>query len=271
MMVNKIQDIEHYKHLLIECEVKGVLTNNYMMPNEVEGHLANGMLGFVKTGHNLFLLVNKGNCYRVYYYILDLTETVEFPDDSNYAIEILYRGDNFYPQREIDYWKTCGFETNLIRDFYIGKAKDMVMRSVESDVEIILAKTVEEVKFALNLFNSYFDSYTADFISDDEIPALLEEHSISVAKSGDDLLGACHAYEKSNVIYLGHLAVSRNARGKKVSRLLMQEMIERLWRDDKTRYSLWVQRNNNVAVSLYETLGYKYSNKSTISLLKLHN
>lgn len=268
-MINKIQSIEHYKFLLANCEVKGVLTNNYMMPNEVEDHLVNGMLKYVKTEHNLFLLVNKGNCYRVYYYIFDLTETVNLPAGSNYAIEILYRGEKFYPQQVIDYWQICGFKINLIRDFYIGKATDMVMCDIESDVKVMLAETVEEVKFALNLFNSSFDPYTGDFIDEDEIPTLLDERSISVAKRSDDLLGACHAYEKSKVMYLGHLAVTENARGKRVSRLLMQEMIERLRRDDKTRYSLWVQRNNNVAVSLYETLGYKYSNKSTISLLKL--
>ena len=36
----------------------------------------------------------------------------------------------------------------------------------------------------------------------------------------------------------------------------------------KTRYSLWVQQKNEAAVKMYQSIGYKYAGKSTISLLK---
>lgn len=269
MMMGKILDFSHYSLLVAEYGKKGVLTNNYMMPSEVEGYLEEGRLRYVATESNMALLLDKGVCQRMYYYLQNQDEIMELPASAKYSIEILYRGDKFYPQREISYWQKCGFEIHLIRDFYTGVFSDMQLLLKESDVSISLAETEEEVRFALNLFNSIFDPYTGDYMSDEEIPVILREGRMSIAKFGGEIVGGCHAYEKNKSMYLGHLAVTENARGKAIGRQLMQEMIERLRQGDKTRYSLWVQRNNVAAVSLYLSLGYKYSNKSTISLLKL--
>ena len=37
---------------------------------------------------------------------------------------------------------------------------------------------------------------------------------------------------------------------------------------DKTRFMLWVQRQNAPAVSLYEKIGFKHNGKSSLSLIK---
>ena len=48
----------------------------------------------------------------------------------------------------------------------------------------------------------------------------------------------------------------------------MEAFIERNHADEKSRYMLWVQRQNVPAVNMYQQKGFKYINKSTISLIK---
>lgn len=267
-MIEKIENFEQYKLLIAEYNLKGVATNNYLLPQDVIRYISDGFLHFVKTEHNLAILVDRGNCLRVYYHILDFEDQFDLSEERKYAIEILYRGSSCFPEKEVLFWETLGFHRNVIRDYYLGKIQDLVMQEVPEDVDVSIAKDISDVRFAVSLFNTSFDQYTGDYIQDTEIPEIVQKGSVSVARIDGQLVGACHAYEKNKVIYLGHLAVLDCYKGKKIGRVLMQEMINRLKSGENTRYSLWVQRENTAAVTLYQKLGYIYSNKSTISLLK---
>ena len=62
-----------------------------------------------------------------------------------------------------------------------------------------------------------------------------------------------------------------HARGKGVGKALVDAFVERNQnpeKKEKTRYQLWVQRQNEAAVKMYQNKGFKYINKSTISLIK---
>ena len=39
--------------------------------------------------------------------------------------------------------------------------------------------------------------------------------------------------------------------------------------NNKVRFSLWVQQQNQTAINMYQKKGFRYVNKSTISMLKL--
>ena len=63
----------------------------------------------------------------------------------------------------------------------------------------------------------------------------------------------------------------KHARGKGVGKALVDAFVERNKNPEKmekTRYQLWVQRQNEAAVKMYQNKGFKYINKSTISLIK---
>jgi len=48
----------------------------------------------------------------------------------------------------------------------------------------------------------------------------------------------------------------------------VESFIEQNMESEKTRYQLWVQRQNEPAVNMYQSKGFKFINKSTISLIK---
>ena len=119
------------------------------------------------------------------------------------------------------------------------------------------------------MFNDSFDHLSGDYISDDNYNDLLLNKQIIVAKDDNGvLLGALHQTLDKGVAWISHVAVIPEARGKHVGQALLDEFIEKNYTTEKQRYMFWVQQQNTVAVNMYEKKGFKYLNKSTISLIK---
>lgn len=270
MRYGKFKDFADYENLLRKFRKKSSLTNNYMLSDEIAYYISINKLFYHLSEYNAAILLEKETCFRVYYYINDLAERFIFSPEFNYAIEILYRGDLFYPKEEISYWQNCGFVPNLIRDFYIAKYSDMqLVEPNMNGVTIEYASTIDDVLYAMRLFNNSFDPYTGDYLDESLAPIFLEKRNLLLAYCDGLRKGACHFYEKNKVIYLGHLSVEISSRGKKIGTLLMNTLINSTVVNDRSRYALWVQRQNESAIKLYQNIGYKYNNKSTISLLNL--
>ena len=59
----------------------------------------------------MFLLQDRANSRRLYYYINDFDSIIELPEDSDYLCELIYRGERI-PDKEIEYLQRLGFEQN---------------------------------------------------------------------------------------------------------------------------------------------------------------
>lgn len=268
MICDKISSLEEYTQLFERFKRTGSISNNYLLPDELGYYINTGTISYVEEGENIFYLVKQETCYRVYYQLNNLQRLVEFAHDDNYAIEILYRGGKCYPSQEIDYWEKCGFQVNLVRDFYQGVYSSMDVAGINNEVEISLAKNEIDVLNAIELFNQSFDSYTGDYVDESLISMIYENKQLLVAYIGGQAVGFCHFYEKNKAVYLAHIVVNKNYRGRKIGYQLVVAMIKSNMKDPKTRYTLWVQQKNESAVKMYQSIGYKYAGKSTISLLK---
>jgi len=126
MIPSKITSIEHYDEVVARYNLRGSYSNNYMLRGEILELVRGGNLSVVSTGHNVFFIVPKPGCFRLYYYLNDTSELVFF-DKGNFVTEILYRGDAFYPGGEVEFFLRCGFFKNLIRDQYAGIYKDLTL------------------------------------------------------------------------------------------------------------------------------------------------
>lgn len=273
MRINKINTYSDYQILIEQYASIKRYTNDYIQ-TEVADLIVHERLYECHTSSNLFLLVKKdfgqnGIGYRVYYYLGDLDEIADFRDNSNWVVEILYRGERFYPQAEIDYLCKCGFTINLIRDQYCGMYKDLQPSEVGEDISVGYAQNNEEIGMACRLFNASFDVLSGDYISELRYEALLANNQIIIAKDNNHhFLGALHQTIEKGVAWISHVAVVPEARGKHVGQALLNTFVKNNYTTDKQRYMFWVQQQNNVAVNMYKKKGFKYLNKSTISLIK---
>lgn len=262
-----VTEYTEYRAIVEKYRQKGVRSNDYIQ-QEAENIIDKKALYVDYYENNVFLFVIKEIGMRMYYYINDLQEKANFNDYKDIVIEILFRTN--IPQEEVDYFTQCGFQVNLVRDQYFGVYKDLNLFNIESNIQIEEAKNIEEVKLSCELFNNSFDKLSGDYINSEMYPFLLGNRSIWIAWDLDKktFLGALHQSKEKNVNWISHVAVVAEARGQKMGPSLVKAFIENNKVDEKTRYMFWVQRQNEPAVKMYQQFGFKYMNKSTISLIK---
>lgn len=266
--MREVSDYSDYLNLIGRYNRKNCLSNDYIQ-KDAEDLISAGKLYIDEYNDNLFIFVNKEIGQRLYYYINNLDEYADFANIKNLVIEILFRGN--VPEELVNYFISCGFRTNLIRDQYAAIYKDLSgCHSLVTGINIRNADSLEEVSTACMLFNESFDHLSGDFISESDYGDLLHRKSIIIALDADtnQFLGALHVKKEGKVIVLGHVAVVEFARGRGVGRALVDAFVDSNMDTDKTRYQLWVQRQNKAAVNMYLNKGFKYVNKSTISLIK---
>lgn len=269
--MKQLTNISEYNEIVARYRQKGCLSNDYIQ-QEAADLIIRDVLFAECYNQNAFLFVKKNVGMRVYYYINDIEEKADFGNYKDLVTEILFRGDA--PKKEIEYLSQCGFSVNLVRDQYAAMYKDLAENmSLTPGIVVDTAKTMETVKTVCELFNDSFDRLSGDFIPDSELSNLLQSGSILVAWSEDksSFLGALHQVKEGAVNVVGHIAVIKHARGKGVGKALIDAFVERNKnpeKTEKTRYQLWVQRQNEVAVKMYKNKGFKFLNKSTISLIK---
>lgn len=269
--MKQLTNISEYNEIVARYRQNGCLSNDYIQ-QEASDLIRREALFADCYNKNVFIFVKKDVGMRMYYYINDIKEKADFSNYKDLVVEILFRGE--LPAEEIDCLSQYGFRVNIVRDQYGALYKDLSLNSeFVSGVLIDTAKTIHDVSTACNLFNNSFDKLSGDFIPESEYSNLLLSESILVAWSEDksSFLGALHQVKVGVVNVVGHIAVMKHARGKGVGKALIDAFVERNKnpeKTEKTRYRLWVQRQNEAAVKMYVNKGFKFLNKSTISLIK---
>lgn len=267
MKPQKIETYEQYIQLVDRYNRKGRFTNDYLQ-NEAADLIVHNRLFALCGQDNALLMVQKEGFYRLYYYINNTEEQLELPE-SELVTEILFRGENA-PEAEVKWLEGVGFKKNLVRDQYFAKYSSITAPVFLIDAKIELAQTVEEVRWAIRLFNDSFDKWSGDYISEEMCNHLFEQQQVLVAKDlSGKLYGALQFEMRQGACWLNHVAVVPEARGKKIGRGLTEAYIAQGHVDDNSRYMLWVQRQNVSAVAMYRNKGFAPMNKSTLSMIRL--
>ncbi len=263
----KIETFEQYNQIVERYNRKGRATNDYLQSKAAD-LIIHDYLFAVCDDDNAVLLVQKSGFQRLYYYVNNFEELIELPKNE-YVTEILFRGENA-PEAEVKWLEDMGFRKNLIRDQYFGKYASFTLPDLITGLIIDIATNEEEAVWAINLFNSTFDKWSGDYIPQASAPLLIQERAILIARDvNGNRLGALHLEQKGGAMWLNHVAVVKDARGMGVGLGLVEAYIEQGHKDDNSRYMLWVQRQNDPAVSLYRKKGFVPMNKSTLSMIRI--
>lgn len=244
---------------------KGTVSNSCLLPAAFKELAEKGNLRCALDEENAYLFVQEPKALRLYYFINDLNRIPDFESDSPLMAEVLFRGvEGAYPAEEASFLEKSGFQPNLIRDQYNCRLSDVPAWAAN----VRFASNQEEVLYALALFHEAFDSYSGDYIPDSEAGALLEEKRILVAEHDGKLAGAIHVEDRSKVFWIAHVCVSTEFRGCHVGKSLVESYLALGHERGLNRFALWVQRQNLPAVRMYEGFGFKFTNKSSLSLIK---
>lgn len=265
--MKQVTDLAEYHELVERYRQHGVRTNDYIQ-QEASSLIQQGKLFYLCQEHNVFLFVRKDAGMRLYYYLNDLHENANLVSYKDLVIEILFRSD--IPDDEVNYFVREGFSVNLVRDQYCGTYKDLNTVNAAVGVKFEIAQTLELVAEACELFNASFDRLSGDFIPVSHYAELVSMGAIIIALdvTTNQLLGALHQTQVHGVNWISHVAVKPAVRGRRIGPGLVSKFIDNNYVENKTRYMFWVQRQNEAAVKMYKQMGFKYMNKSTLSLIK---
>ena len=265
--MKEINNFAEYQQIVDRYGQRGCASNDYIQ-NEAADLIIHNLLFAACSEKNAFLFVKKGGFYRVYYYINDFDDVMDFGSEE-VVTEILFRGSIGEPAHQVAYLEKCGFKRNLVRDQYIAKYSSFTAPVLIGGIKIGFAETIEQVEWAIKLFNASFDKWSGDYIPLEKSGLLLQEQDILLATDvNGSPLGALEIEKRQGCTWLNHVVVVPEARGQKVGRGLVEAYIEQGHVDDNSRYAVWVQRQNTPAVKMYQNKGFTYSNKSTLSMIK---
>lgn len=269
--MNQIKNIKVLDEIIKKYFVKNTITNNYILPNVYLNYINSSKLFFAENGTNASIIVEKENFYQLYYYINNRDELIKLNLNKPMVMEILYRGDTQKPIEIFNYWEKCGFKQHLVRDnlmagfnqikFPSKCNSDLVIKYIDSEKELIFTKT---------LIENTLDKYTGNILSYDEILDYMKKKNIICAYYEGIMCGILQFEIKNNVVWLGHIAVSPEFRGKGIAKELIREYILANSTLTNCRYQLWVIKDNANAMILYQKFGFVYANKSSGSMLKMN-
>ncbi len=235
-----------------------------MLPAEIISTIAAGQLRECHDADNCYFIVSKaGGVGRLYYLINNRLNIPNIDCQEPLVAEILFRGNTKEPDAEVAFLTACGFKRNLRRDQYAAPI-------LESTVCMpVFAKNTKDAHKAINLFNVSFDKFSGDYIEPSQAEELFENKSLLCAYRSDGVMqGALEASFNGRNAWVSHLVVEKQFRGQGVGNHLMNMFVNYAWLHGCKRLMLWVQHQNESAISLYKKFNFNYTNKSTISFIK---
>ena len=243
---------------------KNSVSNNYLLPAELNSAVEDSKLLYCNSNSNLYLFLKKtGGFLRLYYILNDLNEIPTFDTNIPLMTEILFRGNTGIPEKEITFLQSIGFRVNIQRDQYSAMASGI------EGLPPTYTPSIEMTKEAVQLFNSSFDKFSGDFIPLEEADSLYNEHRVlCIMDDFNGLKGALQFTITGKNTWISHVAVNSQYRRQGVANRLLKMFAQIAKEKGAPRLMLWVQTRNDAAVALYSKYGFKYLNKSSISLIK---
>lgn len=266
-----LQSLDDLNKVVNTCFRKGTITNNYLLIDSYVSHINEGRLMVSCEGSNAAFILDKSDFYKLYFYLNDLNLPINLPTDKPIVMEILYRGRENRPQQIIEYWEGQGFVQHLSRNLMVASSSHIVLPDIQmGKIHTCLATMDHEVEFAKQLFDEALDKYTGDRLSYSELYNFMTGRNLICAYYEKELAGILQFEIKNKVVWLGHIAIHSDFRGRGIANVLVHNYITRNISVENTRYALWVIQENEPAIKLYCKFGFEYGNKSTTSLLKLN-
>lgn len=264
MRLRKINRIEEITELINLFTLRDTVSNNYLLPLELNTVVESGSLLYCHSDSNLYIFLEKpGGFLRLYYLLNDLNEQPSFEKAMPIMTEILFRGNGGLPDSEMAFLQNIGFQLNLRRDQYSASVTGIEGLAPE------YVPTLEMAREAVRLFNASFDRFSGDYIPEQAATNLLDDQRIiCVTDTFGKLAGALELTMAAKNGWVSHVVVKPDYRRQGIADKLLRMFAQAAKERGASRLMLWVQARNLAAVSLYAKYGFKYMNKSTISFIK---
>ena len=270
--MRKIESIAELNNLLQTFEGTKYQTNAYFFENEIIEFIESGTLFFDVFSTNLLLYKYNVDFefFEMYYYIREQLNKIVISDDFTFVMEIPYRGTNNFPTDIVDFWKNSGFVAHLNRDLLrLVNPKESSLIILDKPIEYRILDNLNFAQLVCESIQNTFDTFTGDILTLDEVCTFIKSKNFIGAYKDGELCGFLRFYVKNKVAWASHLIVLPKFRGEGIGNGLFCYYLKINNDEGLNNFQHWVVSDNLAALKLYDNLGYKATNKNSISLLKI--
>ena len=278
--MERVRDAAHFNTLVkgLKAGGKRVLTNSYLLPDEIAHYAARGRLHFISMDSGLLFLFRERDFFSAYYY-LDARRFEETAIDLEKEVSAapLLLSHIFVEGRVPDYlaamekfWMAHGLTFNGQFKRLTLNMSDWGDQSSNQDRQIGANKTQyaqkEQCSQIQMLWKNNLDVLSAALPFEDELEEAVERREIPVIlDENGEIIAAMQFARKGRTAIINHVVVDQRFRRKGLAAEMLRDCFARS--TDLKQVILWVEENNIPASSLYTKLGFRPDGKITRQLL----
>ena len=244
--MKKITEFSEISPLVLKYYKRGVITNNYLTPDDYKAEIKEGRLYFEECDQNLWIYVKRDGFYHLYFYILN--SEAELPKSEDKLIAEL-------PEKLMEFGEELGFVKLLDRISLKREAQ-------ESEFEEIQKASEDDAKRVMEILKSSFDEKCGDLPNLSKISDECRDGLIMVTKTDGKISGVLRFETGKTSAKIKHLAVDAKFRGMGLSKTLVGGFLAS---QNGKNISVWTGKDNIPAINLYKSFGFSEDkNKSAV-------
>ncbi|MFL8952099.1 GNAT family N-acetyltransferase [Helcococcus kunzii] len=215
----------------------------------------------IESENGLYFLDTSKFIFHMYYYI-NFDKEAEFNNllNNDCIIEIIDKENKRRNEEHIVYWENNGFE-------HFGENVEMRLDEPKLNYKSRFKLTIpneDDYKEIIFLYETGLDPVINSYPSIEEFKVLIDKKEIFVYKKENKIVSAITRKEYKNHYLLSHIIVDKICRGLGIGIDMIMGMLENI----NKKVLLWVSRDNLNARKIYEKLGFKYTDKISVQLIR---
>lgn len=247
-MFKKIHDAKDLEALLRAWHGKRATTNFFLTEDIYLSMIK--QCAVMRFENGCYLIFEKQNHYDFYFFLQKGTLPVAVPQMPKPLVLEQVCLERKGQEPKASFWEAVGFVPYLERKRLIMPLQDGI--SATSAVQFATSSQADTI---LEMMQNMFEPYTSALPTKKELLASIVKKEVLVAQEHEQLLGFLRYGAEKKVSVLWQIAVSKQARGKGIGKMLVKHWIWQV-KDDALRCQLWVRTDNQAAQRMYEMLGF---------------
>lgn len=238
--MKKITDYSEVSPLILKYFKKGVMTNNFLTPEDYKAEIKEGRLFYLAGDEFLNLYVKRDGFFIMYFYTF--SKDFIFPKIDEPIISDV-------PGEYSEILENNCYKKVLTR---IGLEKPLE-DGENSFGESAREEDAEEIFF---LMGKNFDKFSGYLPNLTQVREECRGGLIKIEKSSGEISGILRTGKKGKVLVIKHLLTNEKYRGTGVAKRLLSGI--------KDKSTVWTGNKNTAAINLYKSMGFLENGKKTL-------
>lgn len=258
--MKKVNSYEEISALISLHFKKGVITNCFLIKEELEFYIKNKKIYYQEFEGGLLIFLKMQGYFNLKFYINDINAKFVIKSYKKIVVEVPGKNKDDFKILE-KYFNEAGFAKVLARERMMYKGNTSV---THEDIRNIQTINLKYYKKTVKILRKNFDKYIGCIPSKEILKQDINDKNVYCYIENKKILGILHVSCTSKNSEIRHLAVNEEYRGNDIATKLVKKYLQDTVNLKK---HVWTGSNNEIAKRLYSKLGYETDGYVSIVLI----